>query len=628
MVCTLKPLSIFFALLVGLTCQLHAQDTETERRARQFSTYYESLISQALGRYYHASSYMVDARVTLTEMVQALPSSQPQQAAGPNPPGEPPPGSAEQPSRNPDGLEALPGLPVLPEHMRTPGKKPLFKLDSIQTQSPAPNPNDRKQLGIKFVDITVLVDTVYNMQDVEFIMELVNMVAKLDDVRGDRVTVTKKVFPRVNRELDDHRLSTESSPHPVDTLGGQSRMTGWGAYWNELPALIPLLLILVFLTVIVFVVVRGLRQTSLPPELIKRLETARQPVVPAPDLAPAPKPVAAPSPEFEQKAIFETQRTICLNALIGDPIGGAMVLKNWIESDRSKGLSDAAVFVASLDPKVLEILRPHLANKDVHAIELQLDVHSLPELEERSAFLRTFHKDFRTMRTKPGDGSEISDIFGFLHQLSTPQLLHILKDEPVGIVGLALAQIPGERAGLILQQMDPDFRTQVLVAMGQIDSIPVQAYKEVATRLSHKALEVGNMRFVAADGVQTVLDIVQALGLAEQSEYLRSIAERDLNMASRLRRFYAQFDELPTLPEPLLVKVLETFDRDQLVNALVGTDVEYRERILAPMPQRMKLAIESGLQGKTDQSPVETERARKALLGLVRQELQVAGGRQ
>jgi len=60
---------------------------------------------------------------------------------------------------------------------------------------------------------------------------------------------------------------------------------------------------------------------------------------------------------------------------------------------------------------------------------------------------------------------------------------------------------------------------------------------------------------------------------------------------------------------------------------LVDTTSEYREKLLINMPQRMRMAIESGLEGRQDQSPLETERARKALLGAVRQELQNSGGR-
>jgi len=622
----LKTLRIFLAGFLGFLSLAQAQDSEIDRRSHQFSAYYEALVSQALARYYNSNSYMVDARVALTDLSKPLPESL--ASAVQTAPASTLADSAidAEMARNPDNLNALPGLPVLPDQMRG-AHKPMFHLDSNKIHSPAPTPVTRHELGVQFIDLTVLVDTVYSPADVEFILELVRMVAKLDDNRGDLLQVRKKIFPRMDRSLDDHRVHTDSAVHPVEALKVDSAQLRkpWDAYWEQLPSLIPLMLILVFLTVIVFMVVRGLRSTpQIPPELFKRLETAQNPVVPA-VIPEAPKPVPPP-PEAAEQAVFETQRTICLNALIGDPVGGALMLKNWIETDRTKGLSDTAIFVESLDTKVLEILRPHLPAQDIKSIQLQMDMQTMPPLDERVTLLRTFHKDLRTLRSRSSEGT-ISDIFGFLHQLSTPQLLHILKDEPVGIVGLALAQIPGERAGLILQQMDPDFRAQVLVGMGQIDTIPVQAYKEVANRLSRKALEVGNMRFVAADGVQTVLDIVQGLGLVEQSEYLRSIAERDLNMAGRLRRFYALFDELPELPETVLVKVLNIFDREQLVSALVGTEVEFREKLLSAVPSRMRMAVESGIEGKQDQSPLETERARKALLAAVRTELQNSGGR-
>lgn len=620
----MRLLSVLLAVVLGMVQFGHAQDAEVERKARQFSHYYEALVSQALSRYYNSNSFLVDARVVLVDIGSALAEPSPND-----------PESSSEPqteNRNPDNLEALPGLPVLPDQMRQGSAPSHFHLDSLKKQSPAPSEVARQQLGILYIDILVLVDTVYSSQDLDFIREMIRMVGKLDDVRGDQVQVREKIFPRLDRALDDHRLRLDSELHPVETLTVVDTVVAaappahpWTLYWEQLPSLLPLLLILVFLTVIVALVVRGLKATQIPPELIQRIGTGAQPTLP-PVMEPPTPAVAPTTPEDTEQALFETQRTVCLNALIGDPAGGAVMLKNWIETDRSKGLSDVAVFIESLDSKVLEIVKPHLPASEIRSIQLQMDVQTMPPLPERIALLKNFYRDLRTMRTRAGDGT-IADIFGFLHQLSAPQLMHILKNEPVGIVGLALAQIPGERAGLILQQMDPDFRSEVLVAMGKIDSIPVAAYKEVANRLSRKALEVGNMRFVAADGVQTVLDIIQGLGLAEQAEYIRSVAERDLNLAGRLRRFYALFEELPTLPETVLVKVLNTFDRELLVSSLVDTETEYREKLTQCIPQRMRMAIESALQEKQEQSPLETERARKALLGAVRQELQNSGGR-
>ncbi|HSQ40764.1 MAG TPA: FliG C-terminal domain-containing protein, partial [Fibrobacteraceae bacterium] len=614
-----KPrMARLFSLLFFGAFSVFAQ-APADTRAQQFVDYYEALINQALSRYYHGSSFMVGARVQIQQPTDTL-----AQAVEPADAGEP--AESLNDLQNPDGLDALPGLPVLPEQMR-PGSRSFFRLDAEQASSQAPTPVYRQELGIQTLTITVLVDTVYSPADVEFILELVRMVAKLDNKRGDRVEVRKTVFPRLDRALEDHRIRVEDTPHPADTvhLVPGEKVHPWALYWEELPSLLPLLLILVFLTIVVALVMRGFRSTRLPAELVQRLDALR--AAPAP-VEPEPKPLPPPNPEEEEEKQLESQRTLCLNAVIGDPAGATQMLRNWIDTDRSKGLGEAAMFIQTLDAKVLEVLKLHLPIQDIRAIQMQMDVQTMPEIADRLALLRTFMKDLHALRARnTGDSASVADIFGFLNQLSTPQLLHILKDEPVGIVGLALAQIPGERSGLILQQMDPSFRVQVLVAMGQIDTVPVQAYKDVASRLARKALEVSNMRFVSADGVQTVLDIVQGLGLAEQEEYLHSIAERDLALAGRLRRFYATFGELPSLPEPVLVKVLNTCDRDVLVSALVGTEAEYRENLLSSMPQRFRAAVESGIEGNGEQSPLEGERARKALLAIVRQELQNAGGR-
>jgi len=581
--------------------------------SKEYAKYYEALTSQAVSRYYHASSFVIDVRLVSEDSLDSLSDSTIGSTSLPENLGN---------GSNPDGLTALPGLPVLPEQMQGPTRYPV---ENVGADSKAPNASERAHLGLGSLLITVLVDTSYSRADLSFIQAMVPMVAKLDLENGDQVNVRTQVFPRLDRSLaSPHLIQPDTNILPPVVEPIQAPVAGWNAYWEQIPSLLPLILILVFLTVIVFMVVRGLRETKVSPDILNRMDRMESPAVMQPVVEPPHLPI--PNPGAEEQARFENQRTICLNALIGDPAGGALVLGNWIGSDRAKGLSDSSIFVESLDTKVLDIIKPYLPASDIQSLQLQMDVQTMPPLEERTELLKGFYRDLRTLRTRSSDGT-ISDIFGFLHQLSTHQLLHIFKDEPIGIVSLALAQIPGERAGLILQQMEPEFRSQLLVGMGQIDTIPVQAYKEVANRLARKALEVGNMRFVAADGVQTVLDIVQGLGIAEQAEYLDSIAERDIHLAGRLRRFFAQFAELPTLPETILVKVLNSFDRDQLVTALVDTTAEYREQLLAAMPQRMRMAVESGLEGRSEQSPIETERARKSLLVLVRHELQNAGGR-
>ncbi len=68
----MRLLSVLLAVVLGMVQFGHAQDVEVERKARQFSHYYEALVSQALSRYYNSNSFLVDARVVLVDIGSAL----------------------------------------------------------------------------------------------------------------------------------------------------------------------------------------------------------------------------------------------------------------------------------------------------------------------------------------------------------------------------------------------------------------------------------------------------------------------------------------------------------------------------------------------------------------------------
>ena len=83
--------------------------------------------------------------------------------------------------------------------------------------------------------------------------------------------------------------------------------------------------------------------------------------------------------------------------------------------------------------------------------------------------------------------------------------------------------------------MDDDKRISVLLKMGKINNIPISVYKKVASHFSNKALEISDMKYVAADGVETILNTIETMPLSEQDAYVASIAEQDLELAKKLK---------------------------------------------------------------------------------------------
>jgi hypothetical protein len=102
-------------------------DPDLNRRSEFFAIQYERLLTTAMTKYYKPNSFLVDTRVTLDEML--IPSEKVMQT-------------------NVPAVENLPGLPVLPDEMR---------------KSQEALSDYRKEYGIKFIDVNVLVDSSYKL---------------------------------------------------------------------------------------------------------------------------------------------------------------------------------------------------------------------------------------------------------------------------------------------------------------------------------------------------------------------------------------------------------------------------------------------------------------------------------
>lgn len=582
-------------LFLGLLTQvIWSQDLDPElhRRAEAYAEHYERLIHKAISGYYFKESYLVDVRVTLNEMIVPLEYEKRRQDID-------------------DDVQELPGLPVIPKEWRNPNNDSLSITEF------------RRDFGIKYVDVTILVDTSYQVEDVGFVVELVKMTANLDDIRGDRVNIKKKVFPELfetHRKVDSIPLSTEPA------LSRQAQADFSGRILDEIPVLLPLFIIFLFLSLLIWMILRYLKQSDHSGEAAQRhMETIMMQIQ---ELKSSQVPASTPVVELppEKTPEFQSLRNFILDNFIGRPQQSSRLMNNWINLTGDKGLKDAAQVIVMVDDKILDILAPHLGPSSLEKLRLRLQ--NLEELdgEVKIELLSQFRKDLEAMLGESAGDDKAGDIFNFLNQLSIRQLRHVLKGESTGIQGLALAQLPSIKAAEILQTMEEPERTGVLVSMGQIENVSVQSYKDVAKSLSRKALEVSNMKYVAADGVESILDVIIGMPSESQKKYLQNISEMDLSLAEKIRRFYLPFEDLVEISKKQLLELIQDFDRDSMSIALVNAPEPVLEHFLQAMPERMAQAVSAGVESSKDIGGEQIEDKRIQLLKHIRQEIALIGG--
>lgn len=576
--CLLLSIEMLFALPLDDIPQ------SLQRKMDKAGVHYERVVKAELSRHFDEGSFLVDARVNIEKV--AL--------------------ETKEVIIDPE-IRQLPGLPVLPG-----------ELVSDSDNSTAFDTTYLYKLGA--VNVVVLVDSSYSFDDFDFIRNVVGMVADLDAKRGDNILIKKKGFPRVAREVFKEEEAPEKESESSIVTDSEEEKGIPMFYW--------LLLLLAVIMIIFFIILmrQSKKEKRITIEDNSEIKDTLDTIIAEISTIKSGKTKdgSGDTPSEDEK-IGRKLRAFVVHSFIGNPADASAVIKSWVQHRGDEGVINSAKLVKAVDDELLTIVKPDIEDELIKKIEWHVS-HGDVQMDNMLEILKLFKQDFGMLTSKAGDTSD-RDLFNFLKTMTNEQLLHIMKDEEDGVQALILSQLDAPKAAEVIQRFEDVKRTKILVGMGKIANIPVKVYKSIADKISKKALAVSNMKFVTADGVGSAIELIFSLPTSEHDNYVSSIAEADLEMAKKIRRFFVSFAELPSLPIPTLRRVLQNVEREYLVVSLVGVDPAFKTSLITHLPERMQEMVESSIASRADSKPADIELARKGVLREAQKELYAIGGR-
>jgi hypothetical protein len=608
---------------------------DVQEEAAKYERYYEVVLDNALSDYYREGTFIVDVKATLERILvpKGYQVVQPQEDIK---------------------IENLPGLPFIPPNLQS--NRPTGQ-DSIK----ASGFDARFQLTR--LNIKVLVDTSYSDEDVDFVEEAASLIANADEFRGDIVSVSKKVFPRNSRAFEqDVKKPTAPSPtilldstnivnniqeQPIeDTEEGivndispisavlpdtvfqtlveeREQKLFLGIDWNNPEHLIFIILALAILSIATFIyAVSRKPKTNNDEDTIQNREQSKT-------ILNRPQSITTEineeqsykGPTVKEMAKFEGDKTFIANMCISKPKIISSMFSEWIANDEEQGTTKVVKSLISVDEKLINILKPYMSSNIYEIINYGIDNFGSLTLEEKINETENLRSSITTYKSPKESEDKETSIFEFVDQLTDQQILHLMKDESNEMISILLAQVAGERAGIVLQKMDENKRISVLLKMGKINNIPISVYKKVASHFSTKALAISDMKYVASDGVETILNTIETMPLSEQDAYVASIAEQDLELAKKIKKYFIGFDDLPKVKIELIKSALDEIPSETLILALRTAPAAVREKVLKSRTKRDQQLILSEIEMPSDATNSEVEDAQKTILYAVRRKM-------
>lgn len=241
-----------------------------------------------------------------------------------------------------------------------------------------------------------------------------------------------------------------------------------------------------------------------------------------------------------------------------------------------------------------------------------------PDEEQQLNDMRDFHQ-LLTQQIQQQDAPKAAP-FEFLNKLNDAQVVFLIQQEDPRIQALVISQLPPERGAAVINRVAANKQTQVIAELGQFDSFPLEAFRDVAERLAKAALKAPSFENINADGLGMLIKMLDNMSGAEENKVLQKLRSEKPETFFRLRQQYFTFADLVRTPKQILSNALREVERAHIGRALCNTPDDFKIYVLTCLPDKLRLMAQEELkrcEGRIAQKDLDA--ARRSLVHKLRE---------
>lgn len=312
--------------------------------------------------------------------------------------------------------------------------------------------------------------------------------------------------------------------------------------------------------------------------------------------------------------------------------------------NRLTGRQKAAIFIASLGPELAANIYKHLKEDEIE--QLTLDIASLRKVTEEEK--RAVFEDFKTMFvandyiTQGGIdyAKEILEKalgtqkafeiinkltsslqvrpFDFIRKADPAQLVNFLQNENVQTIALVLTYLHPDQAAKILSNLPPEKQVEIAKRIAMMDRASPEVIFEIEKVLEKQLASVVMEDFTNVGGVQAIVNILNNVDRTTEKNILEVLEMETPELAEEIKRRMFVFEDIVTLDNKTIQRILREVDNQDLVLALKGSSEEVKNKIFANVSKRQAEMLQEDLQYMGPVRLRDVEEAQQKIVAIIR----------
>ena len=208
--------------------------------------------------------------------------------------------------------------------------------------------------------------------------------------------------------------------------------------------------------------------------------------------------------------------------------------------------------------------------------------------------------------------------FEFIRKTDPSQLLNFIQDEHPQTIALILSYLPASQASMVVSSLPPEKQADVARRIAQMDRTSPDVIKQVEKVLERKLSSLVNQDYTIVGGVDAIVSILNSVDRGTEKHIMETLEVEEPELADEIRKKMFVFEDILSLDDRAIQRVLRDVDNLDLALALKGATEEVQNVILNNLSKRLAVMIKEDMEYMGPVRMKDVEEAQQKIVNIIR----------
>ncbi len=309
------------------------------------------------------------------------------------------------------------------------------------------------------------------------------------------------------------------------------------------------------------------------------------------------------------------------------------------------GIQKAAILFITLGPEASSGIIKKLPEKDIQKITYEIANITSVKSDQRQTILDEFMemnkaKDFlleggveyaRNLLSKALGTQRAKDIldkvmeetqqyrpFSIARKADAHQLLNVISNEHPQTIALIMCYMQSDKAAQIMAALPVELQSEVSYRIATMSSISPMVVKEIEKVLNGKLSSVIRTDNTVVGGIESLVDILNQVDRTTERNITEGLEREDAELAEKVKESMFVFEDIITLDDVSIQRILREIDTKDLSLALKGCSEEVANIIYKNQSKRAAASLKEDMEFLGPVRLMDVEKAQQKIVGVLR----------